>query len=121
MRDLAGFDGEPFDLVGTLVDAAESPCATQLAGGDGEDRRRHRPLQRLDRIPLCREIDIDASVGTIAGGEEWNPVDVVPVEMTEEYAALERGAVQGLCDGASSGAEVEDEGKGTVVPGDTDA
>jgi len=95
VRDLAHKYIKAFEAVVAPIDHAERPIAPQLMRPDGEMRRRHRAGQQLDGLDtLGGQQQVRARVGTVAGGEERQPVGVIPMQMAEQDRAPKRRAVE---------------------------
>src|ERR1700682_4842257 len=105
--DLPRDDIESLDRPGTLLDSEEAPFAAELGWLDREMWWRHDAGQDVGRITLRRHDERDLGVGPVASGKEWDPVGVVPMQVTEEDRASKRPPVQQGGQALQAGAGVE--------------
>ena len=85
----------------------------QVPRPDGEQGRRHHPGQHalgVGPVLLWGKPQGDLRVGVVATLEEGQPLNVVPVQMGQEDAPLERPPFEKGRDLAQPGARIEQEG-----------
>jgi hypothetical protein len=94
-------------LVGHVV---EGDAAAQLVELHREVRRAHEVAEHLSErlVALGRAVDVELRTGPVGGGEERQPLDVVPVDVGDQCVAPE-ATVEGLglAESAQAGTEVE--------------
>src|SRR5207247_877847 len=122
VRDLTHQHVEAFEAIRAAIDHSEGPFATQLIWTYREMRRRHRASQQFHGLDaLLRKEQSSARIGSITGGEEGQPVRVIPMQMAEQDRAPKRRATEDAGEVAQTGARVENQRrKGLILP-DSDA
>ncbi len=118
VRNLHREHVEALDLVPPGFERVERPRAAEARRTDREVRWTHHLGKNSFRVALRREIEVDAGVGSVTGAEEWQPVDVIPMEMRKQDGAVERLAVEHLGEASEAAARIEDERGGGIATRD---
>ena len=90
-------------------------------GGDRKVRRGHEPAEHGLGVTLGGSVEVDARPGPVAGGEEREPLSVVPVEVSEQDRPIERFLAEQLARAADTRTGFEDQRRspGIVAEHDT--
>ena len=85
-------------------------------------RRRHRASQQFHGLDaLLRKEQPSTRIGSITGGEERQPVRVIPMQMAEQDRAPKRRATEDAGEVAQTGTCVENQRRKGVILADRDA